>query len=63
MLQDMFPDDQEALDAIAKAGGLSGTVQSDQKADDGTSKLSRPGWDTNYTGTVGGGNISGYKNK
>lgn len=38
-------------------------IQSDQKADDGTSKLDKPGWDTNFTGSVGGGNISGYKNK
>jgi peptidoglycan hydrolase-like protein with peptidoglycan-binding domain len=38
-------------------------IQSDQKADDSASisKLSKPGWDTNFTGVVGGGNISGYK--
>lgn len=60
MLQDMFPDDQEALDAINRASG----EQSDQKVDtSATNKLDKPGWDPNFTGSVGGGNISGYKNK
>lgn len=49
MLQEMFPDDQETADILAKVKGDTG---SDQKADTGTE--SGTGWDPNWTGSVGG---------
>jgi hypothetical protein len=38
--------------------------QNDKKSDaSDLSKLDKPGWDPNFTGSIGGGNISGYKDK
>ena len=58
MLQDMFPDDKETADIIAKVNSSKGTSGSDQKVDDKKKKLSQPGWDPNWKPTVGGGQLN-----
>ena len=52
MLQEMFPDDKETADIIAKVNGARGTSGSDQKAE--KSNFDGQGWNPNWTGHVGG---------
>jgi len=52
VLQEMFPDDKETADIIAKVNGARGTSGSDQKAE--KSNFDGQGWNPNWTGHVGG---------
>lgn len=71
-LEAMYPADKEtkdiraevdaALNGIPEAGQPGTNTGSAQKVDaTDTSKLNKPGWNPNFTGSAGGGDISGYR--